>query len=96
MNEAKSYKILIFDEQYSLLSDESAEHIAQSAALIDGYMRDIAQKGSIKDPKKVAVLAALCVASKMLHLESDITQRASKEADLVAKIERLFEPSCKI
>lgn len=92
MNEAKSYKINIFDEQYSLLSDESAEHIAQSAALIDAYMREIAQKGSIKDPKKVAILAALRVASTMLQLESDLAHRASKEADLVGRLEQLLDP----
>lgn len=96
MNEAKKCKVSIFDEQYSLLSDESAERVVQAATLIDGYMREISVKGSIKDPKKVAVLAALRVASRMLQLETDLAHRSLKEADLIAKLERLFESSQKI
>ncbi len=92
MNETKNYKILIFGDEYSLLSDESEQHITESAALVDSLMKEIANKVSIKDPKKVAVLAALQVASRFMKLEKDAVARETKEADLVAKLDRFLGP----
>lgn len=86
--EVKSYKVNIFDDEYSLVTDESQEHISKSAAYIDSLMKEIAQKSSITDAKKLAVLAALRIASKTLNLEYYLTQRAEKEAELIEKLEQ--------
>ena len=87
-NEAKSYTVHIFDDQYTLVSDELQEHIDQSAAFVDSLMQDIAKKSGVKDVKKVAVLAALCTASTMLHLEKQVEHNKHKEDELVARIEQ--------
>ena len=90
MNEAKTYKVRIFDEDYSLLSDESKEHLIQSAALVDSCMREISQGASISDIKKVAVLAALRMASQVIRLEGTVNSYSRKETNLVAEIDSVF------
>ena len=71
MKETKKYVVMILGEPYALLSDESEEHIKQSAQTIDHLLREILTKTSIKEHKKAAILAALKVTSKLLRLESD-------------------------
>ena len=91
MNEKKTnLKIHIFGDEYSLLSDESHEHIKQAALLVDDCMQDIVQKSSISSEKKIAVLGALRLASKMMHLESLIQEHAKKEQDLIHGIDRVL------
>ena len=86
-NESRSCKINIFGDEYALKSDETSEHMAQAASMIDVTMRDIDQKISIGDAKKIAVLAALRIASKLLHLQEEIELNKQREADLVSRIE---------
>jgi cell division protein ZapA (FtsZ GTPase activity inhibitor) len=60
--------VRVFDEQYSLVTDEPSEHLERAAELVDSLMRETVQAG-FRDKHKVAVLAALQLASKMLHKE---------------------------
>lgn len=77
--EAKSYKVSILGDQYSLMSDEPEEHVIQSALMVDSLLREIAGKSGSVDIKKNAVLAALQLASRLLYtqirLEQDNLQR---------------------
>jgi len=88
MNETKGYKVIIFDDPYSLISDESQEKISQSANLVDSLMREIDNKLSTKDPKKIAVLAALHIANKVLKVEEELKRYISRESELVTILER--------
>lgn len=86
MNSLNKHKITIFGEGYHLVTDETDEHIKQAGALVDGLMREIAEKTQGTDIKKIAVLAALKYASATLHLTQQIdlyTQEQSKLADLI-------------
>jgi len=74
MNEAKSYKVCILDDKYALLSDESEDHVQTLANCVDKVMREIADKAQGASHKKVAVLAALQFASKLLELEKQMQQ----------------------
>ncbi len=86
--ETKNYKVHIFDDEYVLITDESEEHIIQSATAVDSLMKELAQKSRITDAKKLAVLAALRIASKALALENDLIQRTQKEAELIKQLEQ--------
>lgn len=81
---SQNLKIHIFGEEYSLVSDESHEHIEKAAMLVDAYMREIAEKGTLANEKKIAILGALRLASKLVQLESTIQQCNKKEQDLIA------------
>jgi len=71
MSNVKQYKVTIFGDHYSLMSDESEESILKAASMVDSMMKEIADKSKIQDGKKVAVLAALRVASFLTTLESE-------------------------
>ncbi len=74
MNEAKSYKVCILDDQYALLSDESEDRVQSLAKCVDKMMREIADKAQGASHKKIAVLTALQFASKLLVLEEQMQQ----------------------
>lgn len=74
MNEAKSYKVSILDDQYALLSDESEERVHDLARQVDSMMREIAVRAQGASQKKVAVLAALQFASRLRALEDRFNQ----------------------
>ena len=69
--------VKIFDEAYSLVTDESSEHLERAAELVDSLIREAIQAG-FRDKHKVAVLAALQLASKMLHKEFAVLDHKEK------------------
>ncbi len=69
MSNVKQYKVTIFGDHYSLMSDEPEEAILKAASFVDTTMKDIAEKSKLQDGKKVAVLAALRAASSLNVLE---------------------------
>lgn len=71
MSEAKNYTIDILGDQYSVVSDESSEHIAQTAAYIHALLQDILAHDATMDHKKAVVLTALRIASKLIHVEQE-------------------------
>ncbi len=70
--DTKKYKVTIFGESYVLVSDEPEGRLSRSTALVDALMQDIAQQSGITDVKKLAVLAALQVASTLARLEAHL------------------------
>ncbi len=71
-NAVKAYQLRIFDDKYSLVSDESEEHVTKAAYLVDKYMREIADKATIKNQQRIAVLAAVRIASILLYKEATL------------------------
>jgi len=72
MDEAKSYKVCIFDDQYSLLSDEPEDHVQSLARHVDMVMREISVRAQGASQKKIAVLAALQFASHAKGMEEQL------------------------
>jgi len=88
MNETKSYKLSIFGDHYTVVSDESEVHLLESAHMVDMIMKDIAQKSRNPDAKKIAVLAALKVASNLLNIERQQEYDKRGYAELMKLIEK--------
>lgn len=82
-----SYKLLIFGDHYSVVSDESQSQLAHAASMIDSLMKEISTKVPHIDEKRVAVLAALQLASKIIALESQIEHTSLRHKELVDRIE---------
>jgi len=93
MNESKKYNVTILGESYSIVSDESENHVKQSAELVDTLMREISGKSKLLDIKKVAVLAALCIASKTKHLEVELINSTHKQEELGNLIDEAISSS---
>jgi cell division protein ZapA (FtsZ GTPase activity inhibitor) len=69
--------VTIFDESYSLLTDESSDHLQKAALLVNSLMKETVQAG-FKDMQKVAVLAALQLASDLLKKEFSVQDHKEK------------------
>lgn len=88
-NESKSYTIHIFDEDYSLISDEKEEHVMQAAALVDQTMHEMSAIGLV-DKKKIAVLAALQIASSYLQVKHGLSVQKQDEQKIADRIQQLL------
>ncbi len=87
-NEKKNYRVQIFGDEYTVISDESENQVIQAATLIDSLMHEIIQNAQLTDPKKIAVLAALRIASKLLDCEQSLETDNNKKVALVEYIEQ--------
>lgn len=71
----QKYKVTIFGEPHSLISDDSEQLVTSSVQLVDALMKEVALKTGSTDVKQLAILVALHLAQqklndqfKMLHL----------------------------
>lgn len=87
-----NYKLLIFGDHYSIVSDDNPERITQASSRVDNLMKEIAAKAPQIDEKKIAVLVALQMASKALELEEQLEDIAAQhtrlENDCIALLRR--------
>jgi len=84
----KSHQLKIFDDKYLLLSDESEEHVIKSAQMVDKYMKEIAGKVTDTSSQRIAVLAAVRIASMLLYKEKELEQQRLHEEEIVGLIDR--------
>jgi cell division protein ZapA (FtsZ GTPase activity inhibitor) len=70
----KKYRAHIFGDTYAIISDEKETLILEAVKIVDGVMREIADSSQAVDPKKIAVLTALKIATRALHLEAIMEQ----------------------
>ncbi len=88
INTKKSYKVTIFGDQYTLVSDDSEQHILHISEMVDSIMKEVAQKTKLSDAKKFAVYAALQLASKLATMETTSKMNMQAQEELLNKIEQ--------
>ena len=87
MKQAQSYKVLIFNTEYSLISDETKEHVQQAAHKVDLLMKTMANQMNAANQAKIAVFVALQLASELLHATQHNVQLTENQKTLLDKIE---------
>lgn len=89
MNEQKKkYKVVIFGEPYTLVSDEAEQHVVEAAAGVDKLMQEFAKQAGINDAKKLAVFVALQFSSELKRLASAMEARDQEQARLSGVLDR--------
>ncbi|HRN77861.1 MAG TPA: cell division protein ZapA [Candidatus Dependentiae bacterium] len=88
MKEKKRYTVQIMDGEYTLVSDEAEQHIRQSAAKVDDIMRSLSELLQNVEPKKIAVLTALRIASELINTQESVKAIERKEAALIDRIDQ--------
>lgn len=86
--ERQNYTVTIFEEPYSLVSDEGYESVASSAHRVDELMKTIASKLQSNDVKRIAVLAALKLAHELKTMESRMAKQKQEESHLIDYINK--------
>lgn len=87
IHEAKKIEVLLYGESYSVISDEPEAKVLEIAKQVDELMRLIARRTGLSDVKKIAVLAALKLATGKYKLEEE----AAKYQETC---ERLLNSAC--
>lgn len=88
--ESKSYTLHIFGMDYKIVSDEPEAHLIQAAATVDRLMKEIAGGSTHAEKHKVAVLAALQVASTLLYNQQEIATKKNHENAVMNRLERIL------
>jgi len=88
MQELRKYQINIFDETYTILSDESEQEINETVGMVDSLIKEITSKSSAIDSKKVAIFVALKIAGKFRALQFEYNKFNEKEKLLIQSIEK--------
>lgn len=84
MPKSRTFKVSIFNDTYSLISDEPEERVLAAVAMVDTLMKELAEKAGSVDPKRLAVLACLKTASQLLEQkvsQEDACQRLIEQVD---------------
>ena len=84
----KKFSFNIFNEKYQIVSDSCEETVLKAVSRVDSLMRDISSKLDNKEKSKVAVLAALQLAEKIVGMEELLEFEDKEAANLASKIDR--------
>ena len=96
MSELKKQTITIFDDSYTIVSDEPEEVFSQAVSLIDTLMTKISLQSKIADKKRVAVLSALHMAVRVKNLEVELASLKDKEQSLISSVDKVLASSKQI
>lgn len=72
---ARTTKVQIFGQTYSIQGDLDEAYVQKLAAYVDQKMRVIAEMTPIVDTQKVAILAALAIADELHSLGDEHGER---------------------
>ena len=86
--EKKRYKIEIFGEEYTIISDEQEDRIVKSAEMVDSLMKQIVDNSQSTDVKKVAVLVALRMANDALLLQQELEMAQQRQEQLLKQVDK--------
>ena len=84
----ETYKVVISGEELHLVSDESREHVLQAAQKVDAIVQQLSQGAGSIDKRRLSILAAVQLASELLHTQKDLESRKQKEDALASLIDR--------
>src|SRR5947209_8700483 len=85
---AQGCKVRILDEEYCLVTNESEQHIVESAQLVDSMLREIMQGSARADEKKIAIVTALRIASRALKSEEEMRILKEKQEVLARTVDQ--------
>lgn len=82
-NFVENHTVSIFDDTYTLKSDEGSTAVALLAQRVDTLMREISLKTTCTDARRVAVLALIKMVHQLQTLEAQLQQKNHEESQLV-------------
>ena len=83
LNRSETTNVTIFGRQYPVQSRESSEYTHRVAKLVDRRMTEIASQQKLSEPTKIAIIAALDIADRLLKYRSG-REAAGRQAEQVA------------
>jgi cell division protein ZapA (FtsZ GTPase activity inhibitor) len=82
-----NYSVVILDDTYTIVSDESEDHVMNAANYVHILMQDYVKKMPHVPLKTLAVFTSLQLASLVLKHEAVLHEQASKHDSLLSFID---------
>lgn len=82
-NRGETTFVTIYGRQYPVQSLESSEYTHRVAELVDRRMKEIASQQKLAEPTKIAIIAALDIADRLLKYRTG-REAAGRQAEKVA------------
>jgi cell division protein ZapA len=89
-NHSRSYKVVIYNQAYTLKSDHDPDYIQTLADHVDRRMNEIARATMTVDSLRVAILAAIQITDELYgvqrdikELDDEIAERSTRYAELL-------------
>lgn len=90
-NTPKSYKVVIYNQTYSLRSEHDPDYINELASHVDRRMSEIARQSMTVDSLRVAILAALQITDELYQLRQELKETENEIADRSTKYAELLD-----
>ena len=78
--------VRIFGDDYPITGSGDPAHISKTADLVDSRMQDIARQSRSKAKDKVAILAAMSLASELLEKSDGLSSLQNDQEDRLSAI----------
>lgn len=85
--QSEKHKVSIFAETFTIVSDEGKAAVNELVQNVDDLMQDISQKFKNKEPKLIAILAAIEFAHRLDCLKKEMNQKNKAEARLMSIVD---------
>jgi cell division protein ZapA len=92
MSRKSSVKVTIVGEEYTIRSDEPAEHTRAVAKYVDETIRGVMNAGATVESHKAAILAALQITDELFKTQDGREQLGERMRSLSGEIRRLLPP----
>ncbi|MEP7067129.1 MAG: cell division protein ZapA [Gemmatimonadota bacterium] len=92
MSRKSSVKVTIVGEEYTIRSDEPAEHTRAVAKYVDETIRSVMNAGATVESHKAAILAALQITDELFKTQDGREQLGERMRALSGEIRRLLPP----
>lgn len=93
MTKKNSVKLTIVGEEYTIRSDEPAEHTRAVADHVDRTIKSILDGGGANDPRKAAILGALQITDDLFKERGGREEFAERLRALSAEVRRMLPPA---
>lgn len=92
MSRKSSVKVTIVGEEYTIRSDEPAEHTRAVAKYVDETIRGVMNAGATVESHKAAILAALQITDELFKSQDGREELAERMLVLSGELRRLLPP----
>ena len=91
MPERKSVKVIIYNQQYSMLAESDPSEVEELASAVDSLIRSISSKTGSGDLGRIAVLACLHLADQLRSAERELTESQEHSGKRHAELLKLLD-----
>lgn len=86
-------KVRIVGEEFTLRTDEEPEHVVAVAAYLDDAIKRISNAGTVLEPNRAAILAALQITDELFKLRESVSDSDDALRALSIEIRRWLPPA---